>query len=447
MSTSFPTSLDVLVNPTPTSRRNSPSLSGEISNANDAIEALQAKVGVNGSAVTASLDYRVAALESAGGGGGAVTTTIAALVALRDAAGLTAGGTYLVTDWVTANSLPGPNYVLARAADVDKLDPFVLVHTPGMTYSGVDIGPTHGIFAWDVLATMIELWDGLGNHVYDFGGTGIDDFPWGFPGFANNTLLAPIFTGGYAVTSAAAAAPIVFSNNTMNGGTVDLAGTGVGSAVSRCELSAGVTLTTGPLAQISGSTFANCDVTNSTTATQLNIQDSVLDQGSYTMSDDGQLVINASVLLAANCTASNTGQVVVDTCRVLGGNILCSTTGTAAALVVQNCHLVQSQIDMSGADTGRTVAGSSITGQSSINIATDTVIGAPTAVRNCEISGASTLNVTELGSIEKSRVAMSAILSTGNFAHTSVIIDGDFTVTLTAANTNTLKSKGFSDTV
>ena len=60
MATSFPASLDALTNPTSGDSLSSPSHSGQHADANDAIEALQAKVGVNSSAVTTSLDYKVA---------------------------------------------------------------------------------------------------------------------------------------------------------------------------------------------------------------------------------------------------------------------------------------------------------------------------------------------------------------------------------------------------
>ena len=59
MATSFPSSLDSLTNPGAGDSLASPSHSAQHANANDAIEALQAKVGVNGSAVTSSLDYKV----------------------------------------------------------------------------------------------------------------------------------------------------------------------------------------------------------------------------------------------------------------------------------------------------------------------------------------------------------------------------------------------------
>jgi hypothetical protein len=60
MATNFPASLDSLTNPVAGDSLNSPSHAGQHANANDAIEALQAKVGVDGSAVTTSLDYKVA---------------------------------------------------------------------------------------------------------------------------------------------------------------------------------------------------------------------------------------------------------------------------------------------------------------------------------------------------------------------------------------------------
>lgn len=63
MATNYPASLDNLSNPASTD-----SLSGHAdlhTNVNDALEALQAKVGVDNSAVSTSLDYRVAALETA----------------------------------------------------------------------------------------------------------------------------------------------------------------------------------------------------------------------------------------------------------------------------------------------------------------------------------------------------------------------------------------------
>jgi microcystin-dependent protein len=59
MATSFPVSLDSLGNPSSGNTLNAPSHSTQHANANDAIEVLEAKVGVDNSAVTTSLDYKV----------------------------------------------------------------------------------------------------------------------------------------------------------------------------------------------------------------------------------------------------------------------------------------------------------------------------------------------------------------------------------------------------
>lgn len=60
MSINFPTSLDTLTNPTASDYLNSPSHAGQHSDVNDAIEALEAKVGIDGSSNVNSLDYKIA---------------------------------------------------------------------------------------------------------------------------------------------------------------------------------------------------------------------------------------------------------------------------------------------------------------------------------------------------------------------------------------------------
>jgi len=57
MSVNFPTSLDSLTNPDASDYLHSVSHSSQHSNANDILEALEAKVGIDGSAVATSLDY------------------------------------------------------------------------------------------------------------------------------------------------------------------------------------------------------------------------------------------------------------------------------------------------------------------------------------------------------------------------------------------------------
>lgn len=61
----FPVALDNFTNPTAADNLNAPTVlhSAQHANINDAVEALQAKVGVNGSAVATSHDYKIAQLE------------------------------------------------------------------------------------------------------------------------------------------------------------------------------------------------------------------------------------------------------------------------------------------------------------------------------------------------------------------------------------------------
>jgi len=64
LATNYPTSLDQLVNPNSSDQLSSPSHSQQHTNANDAIEALETKVGVNGSTDPASLTYKVSSIET-----------------------------------------------------------------------------------------------------------------------------------------------------------------------------------------------------------------------------------------------------------------------------------------------------------------------------------------------------------------------------------------------
>jgi len=63
MATTFPASKDELINPQPTDSTALVSHAAQHANANDAIEALQSKVGVDNSTDQSSLDYKVRQLE------------------------------------------------------------------------------------------------------------------------------------------------------------------------------------------------------------------------------------------------------------------------------------------------------------------------------------------------------------------------------------------------
>src|SRR6185503_19345707 len=61
MSTNFPGAIDTFTNPQPTDLTTSPSHAAQHDNENDAILALENKVGTNGSATTSTLDYQIGA--------------------------------------------------------------------------------------------------------------------------------------------------------------------------------------------------------------------------------------------------------------------------------------------------------------------------------------------------------------------------------------------------
>ena len=141
MATNFPTSLDSLTNPQGTDSVQAVSHAAQHANANDAIEALEAKVGANNSAVTTSLDYRIRTLESASvdteaiqdivGGMVSGNTETDIIVTYDDNAGKLnfAAGANLVTSTSLTNTLTNPvtGYVpigeLAQADGVATLGP------------------------------------------------------------------------------------------------------------------------------------------------------------------------------------------------------------------------------------------------------------------------------------------------------------------------------------
>lgn len=63
MATNFPTSLDSLTNPISSDTLASPDHAVQHQNVNDAVEALEAKVGITNSVDTSSLDYKVSTMK------------------------------------------------------------------------------------------------------------------------------------------------------------------------------------------------------------------------------------------------------------------------------------------------------------------------------------------------------------------------------------------------
>lgn len=147
-------------------------------------------------------------------------------------------------------------------------------------------------------------------------------------------------------------------------------------------------------------------------------------------------------------TAGTTRDLVVQDCVVSGGRIeQARTINTSADTVYRSQITDASQLYLSGsggyAPDNTVMQFCVLTAGSLVSLA-DPV---QNAANSTEVQSAGTLNVDAGGKVTSSRVACGATLNTGAFTHDSVIIDGAFTTTLTAANTNRLQNKGFSDVI
>lgn len=110
MATNFPTSLDSLTNPTASDKLNSPSHSTQHATINDAVEAIEAKLGVNGSAVTGTIDYLVKSASSSNPGhkhtlANGATDVTATPTELNYCGGVTSA----IQTQITARALKGAN--------------------------------------------------------------------------------------------------------------------------------------------------------------------------------------------------------------------------------------------------------------------------------------------------------------------------------------------------
>jgi len=148
MATNFPTSLDVLTNPTAGSSVASPSHSQQHSDANDAIEALEAKVGADNSTVTTSLDYRVKTLENASVDTEAIQDIVGEMVSGNTETDLTvtyddntgklnfAAGANLVTSTSLINTLTDPVTGYVPVGDLAQVDGVATLGPDGFVPAG-----------------------------------------------------------------------------------------------------------------------------------------------------------------------------------------------------------------------------------------------------------------------------------------------------------------------
>src|SRR5690242_13553248 len=117
MAISFPSALDSLTNPSGSHMLVSPDHAQQHSDANDAIEALEAKVGVNGSSVTTSLDYLLKSVSSVNPGHKHTLASITDFPSHTGDSGkfLTTNGS--VASWATVSGMAVGNAVSGASAD------------------------------------------------------------------------------------------------------------------------------------------------------------------------------------------------------------------------------------------------------------------------------------------------------------------------------------------
>ena len=134
MATNFPTSLDSLTNPQGTDSVAAVPHAAQHANANDAIEALQARVGVTGSTVATSLTNRIAVLEGASVDTEAIQDIVGEMVSGNTETDITvtyddgtgklnfAAGANLVTSTSLTNTLTHPTTGYVPVGDLAQSD-------------------------------------------------------------------------------------------------------------------------------------------------------------------------------------------------------------------------------------------------------------------------------------------------------------------------------------
>ena len=205
MSINFPTSLDTLTNPTGTDNLDSPDHATQHADENDAVEALEAKVGVDGSAVATSHDYK---LSGVSGSDKAVSKTGTETLTNKTLTSPLFTGT--IDGWISAGT-----WAYASATTITVPSGAALIYQKGdklkLTQTTVKY-----LYVADVADTVLTV---TGGSDYSVANAAITspyyshaDNPLGFPDLFNWT---PTLTGGASDLSGYTEAKFTIKGNTL----------------------------------------------------------------------------------------------------------------------------------------------------------------------------------------------------------------------------------------
>jgi hypothetical protein len=337
MAINFPTSLDSLTNPTSSDTLNSPDHALQHANANDAVEALEAKVGVNSSAVTTSLDYILKNSSSSNPGHrhtlaqGAtdVTSTSTQLNYLSSATGTT-GTTSTNVVFSTSPTLVTPVLGIATATSVNKIT--ITAPASGATLTIID-GKTLTI-------NNTLTFSGTDSSTLNIGGGGTLGSN-AYTSTAYAPIASPTFTGTVTIpTSFVIGAVTVTTTGTQLNYLNAATGT-TGTTSTNLVFSTSPTLVTPTLGAASATSINKVAITAPASSATLTIADgktltinntltfSGTDSSTLNIGGGGTLGSNAytSTAFAPIASPTFTGTVVIPTPFTLGA-VSVTATGT-----------------------------------------------------------------------------------------------------------------------
>lgn len=308
-----------------------------------------------------------------------------------------------------------------------------------------------GIYDIDLgTGTITELRDNRGNTAKDVdsGGATVAGFPWGNANWRDNYAEDVTFTAANTQVG-------LITNCRFVGTTLDFTGKTAGAWTDTEILNGSVSVlgASGNLGFLR-SRLVNCTITRQVGAAgsnTLNITDSDLHASTITQGG-GSLVLNQ--VDAESLTLSNPAgairSLVITNLKANAATITQQRTNTTNADTLSNSVITGgSSITFTGAgDAGIPPqhSGLVIQGISTVTVANGPV-GNGNPLRAVTVENNATLNVQNGGQLQNCRIGAGAIVNSGAFAHTGTVIELSGTTTLTAANLDRLKTKGFDDTI